>query len=349
MQNSQPARKLPRIEPRQALQYRYLVIPQLLITDPAFAEIDCAAKLAYAMLLNRLTLSAENPAEYTDEEGQLFVIFTVEELQSTLHLSKPTAVKMLNQLVTAGLIEKKRQGQGKPTYIYVNNFTAAVEMADPSGEKGKTGEEQYISEPSDVPEKLNDLTSKSQKLKLPEVNKFNPSKNDLRNNDLRNILPSIPTGIMEGGKDGRNAEDFENPVPDYPVAVAEPLDVQSITEEVEEQISYEALRESHGEDVARAVVSLIVSVLARSGPVYLGKHQYPERLVKQRYQSLTYEDVVFALEKLYQTPGVRNQTAYLTTLLFNAPGGDTIEANSLFTQHESKYHSTENRNQFRFF
>ena len=84
MQKFQPARQLPRIKPRQALQYRYLVIPQLLITDPAFADIDCAAKLTYAILLNRLTLSAENPAEYTDEEGQLFVMPTCQALSLLL-------------------------------------------------------------------------------------------------------------------------------------------------------------------------------------------------------------------------------------------------------------------------
>lgn len=167
MQKFQPARQLPRIKPRQALQYRYLVIPQLLITDPAFADIDCAAKLTYAILLNRLTLSAENPAEYTDEEGQLFVIFTVEELQSTLHLSKPTAVKVLNQLEKAGLIEKKRQGQGKPTLLYVNDFTAAVELPSPGGDSN--GPESDQSTVEDSSEKLNDLTSRSEEFEPQEV------------------------------------------------------------------------------------------------------------------------------------------------------------------------------------
>lgn len=340
--------KLPRILPRQALQYRYFVIPQILITNPAFAEIDCTAKLIYAMLLNRLTLSAENPKEYTDDEGQLFVICTVEELQNTLHLSKPTAVKMLNQLVSAGLIEKKRQGQGKPTYIYVNDFTAAVELPEPKENCSVVTDAQNIDDCTPIPEKSNKFTLGSQKKEPQEVKIFDPSKNDLRKNDLRNILPSIPTGTMEGGKDGRNVA-FEEQVPGYPVAASEMPDVEAITEEVKEQIGYDALSKSHGDDVARGVVSLIVSILARCGPVYLGKHQYPEDFVKQRFRSLSYEDVVFALEKLYQTPGVRNQTAYLTTLLFNSPGGDAIEANALYSQHESTYLSPENRNQFRFF
>ena len=65
---------LPYIEPTKARQYSYFVIPKMLICDPAFANIDCAAKLIYSLMLNRLSLSAENPDRYTDEQNRLYII-----------------------------------------------------------------------------------------------------------------------------------------------------------------------------------------------------------------------------------------------------------------------------------
>ena len=328
MQKFQPARQLPRIKPRQALQYRYLVIPQLLITDPAFADIDCAAKLTYAILLNRLTLSAENPAEYTDEEGQLFVIFTVEELQSTLHLSKPTAVKVLNQLEKAGLIEKKRQGQGKPTLLYVNDFTAAVELPSPGGDSN--GPESDQSTVEDSSEKLNDLTSRSEEFEPQEVKKLDCSKNDLRKNDLR-----ISSSYQDEERKDREARALGPPH-------VRKIDIDDLTEDVKNQIEYDVLKEVHGECVAKSVLFLIVGVLARDGPFYFEKGQYPEEAVKQRFRSLEYMDVDRALNILYQTPGVRNQTAYLQTLLFNAVGSSDIEAAALWEQNENQREKNRN-------
>lgn len=328
MQKFQPARQLPRIKPRQALQYRYLVIPQLLITDPAFADIDCAAKLTYAILLNRLTLSAENPAEYTDEEGQLFVIFTVEELQSTLHLSKPTAVKVLNQLEKAGLIEKKRQGQGKPTLLYVNDFTAAVELPSPGGDSN--GPESDQSTVEDSSEKINDLTSRSEEFEPQEVKKLDCSKNDLRKNDLR-----ISSSYQDEERKDREARALGPPH-------VRKIDIDDLTEDVKNQIEYDVLKEVHGECVAKSVLFLIVGVLARDGPFYFEKGQYPEEAVKQRFRSLEYMDIDRALNILYQTPGVRNQTAYLQTLLFNAVGSSDIEAAALWEQNENQREKNRN-------
>ena len=128
---------LPYIAPAKARQYSYFVIPRMIICDPAFAGIDCAAKLIYSLMLSRLALSAENSEEYTDEQGNLFIVYPVEEIGQTLQLSKPTVVKMVNQLENAGLIIKKRQGQGKPALIYVMDFTAAVEENSTPKKKSK--------------------------------------------------------------------------------------------------------------------------------------------------------------------------------------------------------------------
>ena len=301
---------LPYIAPAKARQYSYFVIPRMIICDPAFAGIDCAAKLIYSLMLSRLALSAENSEEYTDDQGNLFIVYPVEEIGQTLQLSKPTVVKMVNQLENAGLIIKKRQGQGKPTLIYVMDFTAAVEENPAPQRKAKKNSSQQS---------------------LQENSMFDSNSQD---------LPSVEAHGTADRIDGSGPENFDE---------MQDEDIEELTEQVKENIEFEVLEQTRGKDTARTVLNLIISILTRAGPVYIGKNQYPERLVKQRFSHLTYEDVDFALEKLFETPGVRNQIAYLTALLFHNVGGENLEINAILTQEENQYRSLENRNQFRFF
>ena len=88
-------------------------------------------------------------------------------------------MKMINQLYKAGLIEKKRQGQGKPTLYYVMDFTAA--LAQPA-----------------VFQKSNNLTSRSQISGTQEVKEFAPSNNDLNKQDRSKNNPSSINDISAG-------------------------------------------------------------------------------------------------------------------------------------------------------
>ncbi len=300
---------LPYIEPQKARQYTYFVVPKVLLTDPAFATIDCTAKIIYSLMLSRLSLSAENPDQFTDEEGRLYIIYSVEEIADTLNLSRPTVMKMINQLHKAGLIEKKRQGQGKPTLYYVMDFTAVLEQPD-------------------IFQKSNNLTSRSQNFETQEVKNFNPSNNDFSKQDCSNNNPSSITDIEpEGKKEG---------IPPF-LKVLNEDSLDGITSDVKESIEYDVLEERWGLEIAQNVLSLIVSVLSRTGYVTMGGNQYPEEVVKKRYRSLTFEDVDLALEKLFATPDVRNQNAYLTTLLYNAPGSAELQARAQYIQYRAKY------------
>lgn len=299
---------LPYIEPHKARQYTYFVVPKVLLTDPAFAKIDCTAKIIYSLMLSRLSLSAENPGQYTDAEGRLYIVYSVDEIADTLQISRPTVVKMITQLNNAGLIEKKRQGQGKPTLYYVMDFTAALEK------------------PTDF-QNSKFLTSRSKKSEILEFKNFNPSNNDLKNNDCSNNNPSFMQ-VQEGMKEG--AIPF---VPDYSQD-----DLEDITQNVKDSIEYDVFEEKWGQEIAQYVLSLIVGVLTRTGPVTMGGNEYPEEVVKKRYRSLKFEDVDLALEKLFANPDVRNQNAYLRTLLYNAPGSSELEACALVARDFTKYH-----------
>ena len=109
--------ELPYYYGQEAIQYAFYRIPKLLVTDERFQGISTDAKLLYGLLLDRMSLSLENG--WVDEENRAYIYFPVEEIMERMHCKSEKAVKR-----GVGLIEKKRQGQGKPQRIYVKKFTA---------------------------------------------------------------------------------------------------------------------------------------------------------------------------------------------------------------------------------
>ena len=105
----------------QAEQFAFYRIPKALFTDPAYRSISIDAKVLYGLLLDRMSLSARN--DWLDEQGRVYIVFTVEEIMESLACGNKKAVGLLRELETeAGLIERRRQGLGKPNLIYVKNF-----------------------------------------------------------------------------------------------------------------------------------------------------------------------------------------------------------------------------------
>ena len=106
-------------------QYAFFRIPKLLLTDDRFAEVSTDAKLLYGLLLDRMELSYRNG--WIDDQNRVFIIFTAEEVMSTLHCRSEKAARLFAELDSTkgiGLIERKRQGLGRPTIIYTAVFTA---------------------------------------------------------------------------------------------------------------------------------------------------------------------------------------------------------------------------------
>ncbi len=131
-----PASNFPYFYGSQSEQFSFYRIPKLLMTDPRFRDISTDAKLLYGLLLDRMSLSSKN--DWQDETGRVFVYFTAEETMSTLNCREQKAAKIfaeLDQKTGIGLIERIRQGQGKPSKIYVKNFAASCPPQTDSGKR----------------------------------------------------------------------------------------------------------------------------------------------------------------------------------------------------------------------
>lgn len=104
-------------------QYSFYRIPKLLFTEEYFSSLSCEAKVLYGLMLDRMSLSLKN--KWFDEQDRAYIIFTIEDVMELLNCKSQKAVKIMKELDAEdgiGLIEKIRQGFGKPNIIYVKNF-----------------------------------------------------------------------------------------------------------------------------------------------------------------------------------------------------------------------------------
>ena len=117
----------------QAEQFSFYRIPKALFTEPNFRELSTDAKVLYGILLDRMSLSLKN--QWLDAQNKVYIIFTVEEIMDALNCANQKATRLMVELEKqAGLIERKRQGLGRPHLIYVKNFAATINSK--SCEKG---------------------------------------------------------------------------------------------------------------------------------------------------------------------------------------------------------------------
>jgi hypothetical protein len=105
----------------EILEHKYYQIPQELFVNEKYKnKLNSDSKILYAFLLDRLSLSQKN--HWIDENNNVYLIFTRDEVQDKLNLSDKTVTKAFKLLIEVNLVQEKRQGLGKPNLIYVGKI-----------------------------------------------------------------------------------------------------------------------------------------------------------------------------------------------------------------------------------
>ena len=104
----------------QSESYTFYRTPKVFFTDERFRGLSSDAKILYGILLDRVEMSRKNG--WIDDENRVFVYMTINSIEESIGRCHQTACKLLNELEEFGLIERRKQGQGKPDRIYVKNF-----------------------------------------------------------------------------------------------------------------------------------------------------------------------------------------------------------------------------------
>ena len=284
-------------------QFSFYRIPRLLVTGDQFKHLSTDAKLLYGLLLDRMGLSARNG--WYNEEGRVFIYYTLDEIQGDLNCGHEKAVKLLAELDTGkgiGLIERVKQGQGRPTKIYVKRFTThAVPAQSPAPQEvprlPKTGSQEFGE--SEV------QTSEKQKSRLRKIGSADFGKSDASYNNIIYTENSYTNPSIHPSKSPQQGW----------------IDRIDCRAEVKESIEYDQLREQYGCEDVNTIVDLMTDVLSSTRPVIrIGGEQLPSESVKERFWRLDQSHIEYVLDSLRKnTTEIRNIHGYLLTALYNAP------------------------------
>lgn len=281
-------------------QFSFYRIPRQLITGARFKRLSTDAKLLYGLLLDRMGLSAKNG--WYDEQGRVYIYYPLEEIQQDMNCGHDKATKLLVELDSGkgfGLIERIRQGQGRPTKIYVKRFTTREIPPRPALPQAPPPSSQ-------------------------ECGKVAPQTAEKPQSGLRNIRRQ-ECGKTAASYIKSNQTDFIYTDPSIYPAQPPPdmgwIDRNDCRREVEERIEAQALRRQFGYDDVESVVELMTDTLCSTRPTLrIGGEEIPAEQVKGRFLSLDYGHLEYVFDCLRRnTTQIRNIRAYLLTALYNAP------------------------------
>ncbi len=289
----------------EAEQYSFYRIPKVLFTDGHFKGLSVEAKVLYGLLLDRMALSVKN--NWMDQDGRVYIIYTIADVMETLGCAEQKANKLLNELDTAkgvGLVERVRRGLGKPNVIYVKNFI----------DKGKP-------EPRQESQFKNCENHKSGNVKITgqELRKSQTNNTDLNKTDQSDTDPSIyPAGVEPAAVETvDNFSQTENRKIDG-------IDkIFAYRELIKENISYEILLQDNPYDRERldGFVELMAEVCCSRRPtVRINQEDMCTEVVKSRLLKLDSEHIRYVMDCLDKnTTLIGNIRAYTLSALFNAP------------------------------
>lgn len=262
----------------QSEQYAFYRIPKTLITESCFEELSTDAKLLYGLFLDRVSLSAGSG--WVDEQGRVYIIYTIRSIQRDLHCGVKKAVKLVKELEQFGLIEKVIQGQGKPALIYVKNFYGALS-------KGK------------VLDCQNDNSGVVKSTTL-ELSKGKPINTNINNTEINNTYPIL------SGADVDNDEERES----YYRYFYDSLEMDIMCERY--PYDKEVL-----DAILDMVVDVVCS---RRTTIRIAGDDKPVSVVKAQFMKLDSAHVEYVMECLKNSASkVRNIKQYILASLYNAP------------------------------
>ena len=287
-----------------AEQFTFYRIPKVLFTDHRYKAVSVEAKVLYGLLLDRMSLSIRSG--WLDDDGRVYIYFTLEEAIEFLGFGKDKLVRLFQELDRdrgIGLIERKKQGRGKPTKIYVKNFIIPGD-APLTSEKPK-------SEPPTPPQTSEIAKSRLLPGRSADCGISDPNYTDKKEtewSDTESIYPPPPPQPPKRVK-GRQRMRMD--------------EIEQYRALIKENIDYERLLEEHpyDQELIDGYVELIVETCcSRREYIRVNQEDMPRDLVKSRLLKLDKEHITYVMDCLSKnTTLVGNIKAYTLSALYNAP------------------------------
>ena len=279
----------------QAEQFSFFRIPKVLFTDPQFKHISTDAKVLYGMMLDRVSLSVKN--NWMDEDGRIYIIFTLEDIMEEMNCGDQKATKLQVELEKkCGLIERKRQGQGKPTLIYVKNFISNTsESRIKTRENHESGFQTRENHESRIVKNGN-----------PDSRKSRANNTDNIKTDFNDTDPFLSSGLDKPETEWKGTESRSE-----------------IKDLFEKNLQAEELRKGRPKDAGliNEIIELLVDAFcSRQKRIRIARDDKPADDVREKLLMLDASHIEYVLTCMAQnTTQITNIRQYLLAALYNAP------------------------------
>lgn len=306
-------------------QFAFYRIPKVLFTDDCFKSLSSDAKVLYGLMLDRMALSIRN--QWVDDEGKVYIIFTLEQVMQYMNCGKDKGVKIMAELDTEkgiGLIQRVKRGLGKPTIIYVKSFIIREKTERIESRSSEVGNAEVKT--SEKP-KSGVLENRSPEVGKTEVRTSEKSKSEVLENRSLEVGKTDSNYTYNNNTDFSNTESINLSVNCSQKAedVMDRMDeVQIYTNLVKANIEYDIKKQSMSSEDQKYVdeiVELMVETLCiKKDSILIAGAEYPCQLVKSKLLKIDSSHIEYILWSLKKnTTKIRNIKAYLLTCIFNAP------------------------------
>lgn len=284
----------------EADQFQFYRIPKVLIKDERFRGISCEAKMAYGLMLDRMSLSMKN--QWFDEQNRVYIIYKLSELMDDLCCGKDKAVNIMAELEQkVGLIERVKRGLGRPDIIYVKNFTKYINDFQTS-EKANTQVQNQSAELYKTELLCSEKqTSVIRDNSVLDVDFSGPKKNEVIHNNINNnqSINQSKNGVMDG-IDAIALEKYIKKIMDYENLISEDSGCPDVVVEEMYQLVFDICYQ-------------------QKGYVRVNGNDMPIETVKSRFMKLTRSNVEYVIDNILNTTTkIKNMRAYMITALYNS-------------------------------
>ena len=321
----------------EAEQFSFYRVPRLLIKDERFKELSSDAKLLYGLMLDRMSLSMKNG--WFDDENRAYIHYTLDNIMEDLGCAKEKCVKVLAELDSKkgiGLIEKKRQGLGKPDIIYVKNFATLEEGGEPESQPKSPSNTDASTEVRKSNFKgFENQTSRSSEIELQEVRKpnlqvFGNQTSRGSETELAEVRePNANYNNTNYNNQSHNDINYTNPInqsgsEDNPDRIDLMDDVNAYIELIKDNIEYEhhmKYDDWQNKALYEELFEVICEVVCvKRTTIRIAGEDYPYELVKSKFLKLNSGHLEYVIGCMHDTnTKITNIKAYMVTALYNAP------------------------------
>ncbi|ETP71240.1 replication initiator protein A (RepA) [Lachnospiraceae bacterium JC7] len=98
----------------------FIRLPKSLFNEEKYRNLNNDSKYLYCLMLDRRSLSEMNG--WRDEYGEVYIYYTIEEIQKELGCGNKKVSRLLKELEQCHLIKRCHQGLGYPNRILVKDI-----------------------------------------------------------------------------------------------------------------------------------------------------------------------------------------------------------------------------------